>query len=138
MSIPKILVVIFTFALIGGGQGSIITYFLYGYSIGEGISAPFALGLRDSCGLPEFWAQFLADIIIDIFDKGIVVISAVLLYRWIPKKVRTVCNETFRVDPNVDELAATTKRSLLRRVMLMVVTAELFLGALACAIGYFL
>ena len=138
LSIPKILIVILTFALIGGGLGSIITYFLYGYSIGEGISAPFALGLRDSCGLPEFWAQFLADIIIDIFDKGIVVISAVLLYRWIPKKVRTVCNETFRVDPNVDELAATTKRSLLRRVMLMVVTAELFLGALACAIGYFL
>ena len=138
LSIPKILIVILTFALIGGGLGSLITYFLYGYSIGEGISAPFALGLRDSCGLPEFWAQFLADIIIDIFDKGIVVVSAVLLYRWIPKKVRTVCNETFRVDPNVDELAATTKRSLLRRVMLMVVTAELFLGALACAIGYFL
>ena len=138
LSIPKIIVVIITFALIGGGIGSIITYFLFGYSIGEGISAPFALGLRDTCGLPEFWAQLLADIIIDIFDKGIVVISAVLLYRWLPKKIRIVCNETFHVDPNVDELAATARSSLLRRVMLMVVTAELFLGTLACAIGYFL
>ena len=138
LSIPKIIVVILTFALIGGGLGSILTYFLYGYSIGEGISAPFALGFRDYCGLPEFWAQLLADIIIDVFDKGIVVISAVLLYRWIPRKIRIVCNETFHVDPNIDELATTTKRSLLRRVMLMVVTAELFLGALACAIGYFL
>ena len=138
LSIPKILIVILTFAIIGGGLGSLITYFLYGYSIGEGISAPFALGLRDTCGLPEFWAQLLADIIIDIFDKGIVVISAVLLYRWVPKKIRIACNKTFRVDPNVDELAATTRRSLLRRVMLMVVTAELFLGTLACAIGFFL
>ena len=138
LSIPKILVVIFTFALIGGGLGSILTYFLYGYSIGEGISAPFAIALRDTCGLPDFWSQLLADIIIDVFDKGIVVISAVLIYRWIPRTIRFFCNDTFHIDPNVDELAATTKRSLLRRVMLMVVTAELFLGALACAIGFFL
>ena len=96
LSIPKMIVVIITFALIGGGIGSIITYFLFGYSIGEGISAPFALGLRDTCGLPEFWAQLLADIIIDIFDKGIVVISAVLLYRWLPKKIRIVCNEKLK------------------------------------------
>lgn len=138
LSIPKILIVILTFALIGGGIGSIITYFLFGYSIGEGISAPFALGLRDFCGLPDFWAQLLADIIIDIFDKAIVVISAVLVYRWIPRKIREFCNHTFHMDPNVDELAATTKHSLLRKVMLMVITAELFLGALACSIGFFL
>ena len=138
LSIPKILIVILTFALLGGGVGSIITYFLFGYSIGEGISAPFALALRDSCGLPDFWAQLLADIIIDIFDKAIVVISAVLVYRWIPRKTRSFCNDTFHMDPNVDELATTNKRSLLHRVMLMVVTTELFLGALACAIGFFL
>ncbi|MBR3851871.1 MAG: phosphohydrolase, partial [Fibrobacter sp.] len=138
LSIPKILVVIFTFALIGGGLGSILTYFLYGYSIGEGISAPFAIALRDTCGLPDFWSQLLADIIIDVFDKGIVVISAVLLYRWIPRKIRFACNDTFHIDPNVDELAATTGRSLLRRVVAMVIVAELLLGSLACAIGYFL
>ena len=138
LSIPKILVVIFTFALIGGGLGSILTYFLYGYSIGEGISAPFAIALRDTCGLPDFWSQLLADIIIDVFDKGIVVISAVLLYRWIPRKIRLACNDTFHIDPNVDELAATTGRSLLRRVVAMVIVAELLLGSLACAIGYFL
>ena len=138
LSIPKIIVVIITFALIGGGLGSIITYFLFGYNIGEGISAPAALTLRDTLGLPDFWAQLLADIFIDIFDKSIVVISAVIIYRLIPRKIRSFCNTSFHMDPNVDELATTAKHSLLRKVMVMVVIAELLLGTLACSIGFFL
>ena len=137
-SIPRIIFVIFVFALIGGGLGSLITYFLYGYSIGEGISAPFALGLRDTCGLPEFWAQLLADIIIDVFDKGIVVITAILLFRWIPTKIKKIAHKAFLQEPSPHEDQKIYKRSLLRKVIAMVTVAELLLGTLACAIGFFL
>ena len=132
-SIPKILVVIVIFASIGGGLGSILTYFLYGYSIGEGISAPFALALRDTCGLPEFWAQFLADIIIDLFDKGIVVIAAILLYRWMPTKAKSLSRKVFLLEEPIHN-----QHPLLHKVILMVVIAELMLGTLACAIGFVL
>jgi len=137
-SIPRIIFVIFVFALIGGGLGSLITYFLYGYSIGEGISAPFALGLRDTCGLPEFWAQLLADIIIDVFDKGIVVITAILLFRWIPTKIKENAHKAFLQESSPHEDQKIYKRSLLRKVIAMVTVAELLLGTLACAIGFFL
>lgn len=137
-SIPRVLFVIFVFSLIGGGLGSLITYFLYGYSIGEGISAPFALGLRDTCGLPEFWAQLLADIIIDIFDKGIVVIGAILLYRWIPSKVKKLSRKAFLIETETQSEQATVKHPLLHKVILMVIVAELLLGTLACSIGFIL
>jgi HD-GYP domain-containing protein (c-di-GMP phosphodiesterase class II) len=137
-SIPRILIVILVFALIGGGLGSLITYLFYGYSIGEGISAPFALGLRDTCGLPDFWAQLLADIIIDIFDKGIVVIGAILLYKWIPSKVKGLSRKAFLIEEETQSEQAAVKRPLLHKVVLMVIVAELLLGTLACSIGFVL
>ena len=76
----RLLVVIVVFALIGGGLGSVLTWALYGFSFGSGISAPLAMRIHESGALSEFWSQFAADMLIDLLDKTITVliIAAVL------------------------------------------------------------
>ncbi len=78
---PNILIVVISLALIGGGIGSVLTWNLYGGSIGEGISAPLATAIYSSHRMNMFMSQLTADIIIDIIDKGlsVVVVSFVLL-----------------------------------------------------------
>ena len=70
----KALITIPVFAFIGGVLGSILTFLLYGYGMGEGISAPFARALLDNGTLNVFWAQMVSDIVIDLIDKAITVI----------------------------------------------------------------
>ena len=74
------------FAFIGGVLGSILTYFLYGYGMGEGISAPFAKALLENGKLSVFWAQMLSDIAIDLVDKGLTVLAVFFLIKLIPEK----------------------------------------------------
>ncbi|MBQ9042372.1 MAG: HD domain-containing protein [Eggerthellaceae bacterium] len=79
-SFPLILLSILVFALIGGGLGSVLTYFLYGAGIGDGISAPFAHQLYDNGVLDVFGAQLCADLFIDFIDKALTVLTVALVY----------------------------------------------------------
>jgi len=74
------------FAFIGGAVGSCMTWMLYGGGIGEGISAPFAKELLSN-GVPLFWAQFAADVCIDLADKIISILPVYLFLRFYPKKL---------------------------------------------------
>ena len=56
----RLLAVIAVFALIGGGLGSVLTWFLYGFSFASGISAPLALRLFSGGITNEFLAQLTA------------------------------------------------------------------------------
>ncbi|MCR4728699.1 MAG: HD domain-containing protein [Lachnospiraceae bacterium] len=84
----KALITIPVFAFIGGVLGSILTYLLYGYGMGEGISAPFAKALLENGSLNVFWAQMFSDVAIDIVDKAITVILAFLIIKAIPAKLK--------------------------------------------------
>ena len=84
----KALVTIPVFAFIGGVLGSILTYLLYGYGMGEGISAPFAKALLESGKLSVFWAQMTSDVAIDIVDKAITVILVFIIIRLIPERFK--------------------------------------------------
>ncbi|SCY52543.1 hypothetical protein SAMN02910292_01949 [Lachnospiraceae bacterium XBB2008] len=84
----KALLTIPVFAFIGGVLGSILTFLLYGYGMGEGISAPFARALLDNGTLNVFWAQMVSDIVIDLIDKAITVILVFFLIRLIPEDIR--------------------------------------------------
>ena len=44
----RLLAIIGTFALIGGGLGSVLTWVLYGFEFGSGISAPLALRIHEA------------------------------------------------------------------------------------------
>ena len=85
----KALLTIPLFAFIGGVLGSILTYLLYGFGMGEGISAPFAKSLLESGKLSVFWAQMLSDAVIDLIDKGITVIVVFIIIRFIPERLKS-------------------------------------------------
>ena len=141
----KIVVTIITFSLLGGGLGSVLTYFLFGYDFGEGISAPFALAVYEHLGFSKFFAQLTADIILDVFDKTIVVIAAVALQRVVPQQLKNRIGKLFlfnqdtvRSDEEKLFEGKLVKRSLIRKVVVMVIVAEILLGALASTTGYIL
>lgn len=137
-NIPRLFVVIVSFALIGGGIGSIFTYFLFGFNFGEGVSAPFAIAFHEVFGWSTFSSQLCADIVLDFFDKGVVVVAAVFLFRFIPRVIKNHLNRVFlRVNSN-EVVKKMVRYSLLRKVVYMVIVAEVLLGGLASTIGFFL
>ena len=138
VSVPKIIVSILVFTLLGGGLGSILTYFLYGYNFGEGISAPFATAIYENLGWTKFFSQLTADIIIDILDKTIVVAAAVISYRFIDEHYKRLFSKTFLFEPYINPQHKLFKRSLLRKVVFIVIVAEILLGALASVTGFIL
>ena len=108
----KALLTIPVFAFIGGVLGSILTYLLYGYGMGEGISAPFAKALLDSGKLSVFWAQMLSDVVIDLIDKGITVILVFLILQLIPDRLKPGLWLTgWRQTPMTDEALLDAKRN---------------------------
>lgn len=140
-NIWKLLIVILLFALIGGGIGSIFTYALYGFNFGEGISAPFAIAFHDVMHWNRFHSQFLADIVIDIFDKSAIVLCSALIFHFIPPRLRGILKDVslFKVQPKDQNFYDKNSRhSLLNKVVAMVIIAEVLLGGLASAIGFFL
>lgn len=74
------------FALIGGGAGSVMTWVLYGFDFGTGVSSMFAIPLYEAFHLPKFLAQFIAEFTMDIFDKVLTVIAAFGILRAIPTR----------------------------------------------------
>ncbi|MCR5002130.1 MAG: HD domain-containing protein [Lachnospiraceae bacterium] len=84
----KSLLTIPVFAFIGGALGSILTYLLYGYGMGEGISAPFARTLLANGTLNIFWAQMISDVTIDLVDKAITVVLAFAIIKLIPDRLK--------------------------------------------------
>ncbi len=137
-NIPRLFVVIFTFSLIGGGVGSLFTYFLYGLNFGEGVTAPFSIAFHETLGYSKFVSQLFADIIIDLLDKGAVVVLAMFIFRFISRRLKNHLNRVFLRDSSNRDANKHVKHSLLRKVILMVIIAEVLLGALACTIGSFL
>ena len=137
-NIPRLFVVILSFALIGGGIGSVFTYFLYGFNFGEGVSAPFSIAFHEVLGWSKFTSQLWADIVLDFFDKGVVVVAAVFLFRFIPRVIKNHLNKVFLRVNSQDVVKKIVRHSLLRKVVYMVIIAEVLLGGLACTIGFFL
>ena len=142
-SIWKLLVLILIFAMIGGGIGSIFTYALYGFNFGEGISAPFAIAFHDVLHWNRFNAQLVADFVIDIFDKSAIVLLSALIYRFIPRRVKDELKDVqlFHLKGSEKGFSSdkmSIRHSLLNKVVIMVIIAEVLLGGLASMIGFFL
>ncbi|MBP5435713.1 HD domain-containing protein [bacterium] len=138
-SIPGIFLAIITFSIIGGGLGSVLTWFLYGFGFGEGISAPlvnriWASGFSES----KFLVQLLSDFLLDSVDKLIVVVLALVIYHFIPKKIILTCEKPSKAYRDSEVTSKIIRYSLFKKVVSMVVIAEIVLGVLACLIGFFL
>ena len=84
----RLLAIVAVFALIGGGLGSMLTWFLYGFSFASGISAPLALRLFSAGITNEFLAQFAADLLVDLADKSVTVLIVALSFSILPASLR--------------------------------------------------
>ena len=115
----RLLVIVAVFALIGGGLGSLLTWTLYGFSFGEGVSAPLAHRLYDTGRLSQFASQLTADMLIDIADKGVTVLAVAAVWNLVPERLRRQLSFTgWRQIPLKDETRAESKRTRVRRVSL--------------------
>ncbi|MCR5604789.1 MAG: HD domain-containing protein [Lachnospiraceae bacterium] len=113
--LSKTLLTIPLFAFLGGALGSILTYFLYGYGMGEGISAPFARRLLESGKLSVFWAQMISDVSIDIIDKAITVILVFIILKLIPDQLKPGLRLTgWRQAPLSREVQSYAKKNVTR------------------------
>lgn len=75
---------VFSFAFVGGALGSVVTWILYGFSFGQGVSAPLANMFFNSFRMAEFPAQFAADMVIDLLDKLLTIVLLGLTLRLLP------------------------------------------------------
>ncbi len=85
-SVWKTLLSSLIFAFIGGGIGSLITWVVYGFDFGTGVSAMFSIPLHEKLGLPKYFAQFLAEFTMDIFDKVLTVLASFGILHAVPTR----------------------------------------------------
>ena len=118
-------------------MGSVFTYALYGFNFGEGISAPFAIAFHDVMHWNRFVSQLLADFVLDVFDKSAIVVLATLLFHYIPQKHKDELKKIYN-DPSSNAMNRMVRHSLLSKVVMIVMVAEILLGGLASTIGFLL
>ena len=99
---PGFIIPVLYFMLIGGGLGSVITWGLYGNTMGEELASSLASRIYEHVG-NAFLAQLYAGLIIDLPDKLISTVAAFLLYKGYPNEWRPRRNE-------VDVAMLTKKR----------------------------
>ena len=137
-SIPKFFVAILCYAIVGGGLGSVFTFYLNRKNFGTGITASLAQSIHQSTDFSVFWSQMSADIVVDLFDKAVVVMIAVLIYHIIPRRIKKHLGHVFLLDEKKRNAGMIMKRSLLRKVVMVVVASEILLAVFVMNIGYFL
>ncbi|MCR5484088.1 MAG: HD domain-containing protein [Clostridiales bacterium] len=132
-SVGGIIMSIIILALIGGGIGSVQTWFLYGKNFGEGFSAPLAYFFYNAGLHSKFLAQLFSDILYDLIDKTVVVLLCILIFRLLPKDftshfLRTEIFDIISDSRGRDKLRIL--RSVLGKVIIMLSVFELALGSM--------
>ncbi len=74
------------FAFIGGGIGACITWIVYGFDFGTGVSSVFSIPLHEVVGLPKFLAQFIAETSMDVADKVITLLACFGIFKAMPTR----------------------------------------------------
>ena len=139
----KLLVVILVFSLIGGGLGSVLTWALYGFSFGNGISAHFAQKIYAAGKLSQFWSQFTADMVIDLADKTLTVLIITAILTLMPSDLRRKLVFTgWRQTPLTGEKVAEAEKkhakgmSLQAKIILLVGVAMMVVAFVVTGISF--
>ncbi|MBR0512861.1 MAG: HD domain-containing protein [Clostridia bacterium] len=136
-------VIIITFALIGGGLGSLLTRVLYNFEFASVVqSEGLAYFMRDQIGMGEKWAQFSADFLVDLLDKTITVVAVGLILRYMPEQLKArFFYSGWRQTPLSGKLPSKEKRRINRRslrvkVVVVVALATLITGVAVTTISF--
>ena len=139
----RLLAIILVFALIGGGLGSVLTWALYGFEFGSGVSAPLALSIHAAGIADNFLSQFSADMLIDLADKTITVLVVALVLHLLPKPIKDhFYFAGWQQTPITKEkrLAAGQKRarlmSLRSKIVVLVTAGIIITGAIVTLISF--
>ena len=141
----KALLVVFPLALIGGFFGSILTYLINGFGIGDGISSELALSILKEGKFGIFLSQLSSDMLYDIFDKLITIVIAFFILKVIPQKVQDSFQfQGWKQTPlSAEETkhaykSAKSGRSLRSKVLLLIGVATVFIAAATTGISFVL
>ncbi len=139
----RLLAVIATFTLIGGGLGSVMTWFLNGFEFSTGISAPLAHRLFAAGISNVFLAQLSADLLIDLADKAITVVIVALAFRLLPASLReSLYFSVWQQAPLSRNKRAAASRKLSRvlslrsKLVALVTVGMVFAAAVVTAISF--
>lgn len=130
-------------ALIGGGLGSILTWYIFGFG-NEGITANLAREVHDSWHISNrYIAQFIADYIIDFADKAVTVGLAFAVTLLLPKKFTSGLRRFgWRQRPlDKQEVKVVNKMkvrqiSLRGKILLLLSIAIVIIAIAAVTVGY--
>lgn len=100
----KTLIPVLGFVILGGGLGSVISWGLFGNTLGEEIASSLANQIYTNVISDAFWAQLYAGLLVDIPDKLVSTILAIVIYKLYPRKIKPSRD---RID-----LAAIAKRGI--------------------------
>ena len=89
----KMIVPMLALTVIGGGLGAVVTYLIYGSSLGEEITSGLAYQIYEGFTHNALAADVLSGLIYDLPDKAISVAVAMLLAKVIPDKLFPVREE---------------------------------------------
>lgn len=115
------------FAFIGGVLGSILTWFLYGSSFGEGISGELVRALYGTGHMTPFLAQVTGDFLIDLVDKTVIVAVTAIAFHFIPEAFRKKLRPNSIAKLEDAGLLKGFRHSLLRKVIVALLLYELVL-----------
>ena len=130
-----ILAALFTFVLIGGALGSLLTWFLYEHDFGSGISAPLAHQFFNNWIHNAFNAQLFADIVIDIADKALSLAIALALLAAVPKAWKDRQNLFGWRNQSARQMTVRGV-PLGAKIMLCIATAALLISVAVTAISF--
>ena len=140
--LSRLPLIILTFALIGGGIGSCLTWFLYDRAIGDGFTAPLARSIYESFIHNEFLAKLTADFLYDLLDKAITVGIVALVLTLIPQRLKDQLRYSgWRQTPlTLRELKQARVRrgkfSLRLKIVVIVAVSMVIIGGTVTAISY--
>jgi response regulator RpfG family c-di-GMP phosphodiesterase len=89
----KFIIPVLYFTVIGGGLGSLISWGLFGNTLGEEVASSLANRIYNNVVSDAFFAQLYAGLIVDFPDKLFSTLVAFLIYKGYPNHLRPRRNE---------------------------------------------
>ena len=123
----KMIIPVICFVLIGGGIGSVITWGLYGNTLGDELASSLAGRIYTNVVQNAFWAQMYAGLITDVPDKLISTALAFAIYKFYPKK--------FKPERDKIDLEAIAKKGISLSGK-FIISVTLIFGVAAAVVTY--
>ena len=139
----KAILLVFPLSIVGGALGSILTYLIYGFGFGEGISLGLARTLYDTGSLSLFFAQFISDMIIDLGDKFVTVTIVYLLLKLLRRFVKEDLNfhswhqrPLSLEDQQKVNKTRSSKMSLRSKILIIIFIATFIIATITTVISF--